>query len=56
LVFLKNAFAANGRLAAAGRGLLGEVFVFVFSSFPFLIAYFESLGLHGLGCKLVRGC
>jgi hypothetical protein len=49
--------AHNGRLAADVQGLLGLLFVFVFSSFPFLIACFESLGLHGLGCKLVvTGC
>jgi len=45
--------AYNGRLAAAGQGLLGLMFVFVFSSFSFLVACFESLGLHGFGCKLV---
>ena len=43
----------NGRPAPAGEGLLGLVFVFVFSSSIFFVARFESLGLHGFGCKLV---
>jgi hypothetical protein len=37
--------APNGRLAAAVQGLLGLVFVFVFSSFTFL-----SLTLDHLAC------
>jgi len=36
---------ANARLAAAVQGLLGEVFVFVFSSFSFL-----TLALNHLAC------
>ena len=46
---------ANGPLAAAVQGLFGLMFVFVFSSFYSLVACFESLGLHGFGCKLVMG-
>ena len=45
----------NAPLAADVQGLLGVVFVFVFSSLISVIACFVSLGLHGFGCKLVMG-
>jgi hypothetical protein len=37
------------------QGLLGKIFVFVSSFAKLYSVRFESLGLHGLGCKLVMG-
>jgi hypothetical protein len=44
--------AGNGRLAADVQGLLGKLFVFVYSLLNLYSVSFESLGLHGFGCKL----
>jgi len=48
-------FFANVWLAADVQGLLGKLFEFVSSLINFHDVYFESLGLHGFGCKLVMG-
>jgi hypothetical protein len=52
---LSHRVAYNGRLAADVQGLLGKIFVFVSSFAKLYSVRFESLGLHGLGCKLVMG-
>jgi len=44
---------ANGRLAAAGRGLLGLACVFVFSSFSYLLPALNHESPPGLAASLL---